>query len=90
MYTKISVALALAMLVANGCDGGREGERCNPLLSHDDCNGGLVCTQPATCAESYCCPANGSSTNPFCNGSACPPAPDAGSASPTPADAGSD
>jgi len=78
------VALA-GMIVAlgNGCDGGREGERCNPALSHNDCDNGLTCQQPSTCAENYCCPADPTtSTNPYCNGAACP-AVDAG-----PVDAG--
>ncbi len=81
--TRISSGLAALSLFAvvaastGGCDGGREGERCNPSLSHDECNDGLSCRQPATCVESYCCP-NGSSSNPYCNGSACPSAADAG------------
>jgi hypothetical protein len=70
----LSLGIAILTLGA-GCDGGREGERCNPFLSHNDCNDGLTCQQPATCAENYCCPANASSsTNPFCNGAACPAA----------------
>ena len=64
---------AMLALTGLGCDGGREGDRCNPLLSHSDCNDGLSCQQPATCAESYCCPASSSSSsNPFCNGQGCP------------------
>jgi hypothetical protein len=54
-------------------------DRCNPLSADDECNSGLSCQQPATCAENYCCPTSGTSTNPFCNGSACPaPSADAG------------
>jgi hypothetical protein len=50
-----------------------EGDRCNPNLSHDDYNAGLTCQQPSTCVENYCCPNPASaSTNPFCNGTACP------------------
>ena len=66
--------------LGSGCDGGREGERCNPLLSHDECGGGLSCQQPSTCAENYCCPSPSTSSNdPYCNGTGCP-APDAGAA----------
>jgi hypothetical protein len=75
--TLIGSVLLGALAFGNGCDGGREGDRCNPNLSHDDCDDGLVCVQPATCVESYCCPAKGgASSNAFCNGQACP-APDA-------------
>lgn len=68
------VALAVAVMpLAGGCDGGREGERCNPSLSHNECHNGLTCRQPSTCAESYCCPADPTrSTNPYCNGAGCP------------------
>jgi hypothetical protein len=68
------VALAASLVsIANGCDGGREGERCNPSLSHNDCDDGLTCQQPSTCVENYCCPADPSkSANPYCNGAGCP------------------
>jgi hypothetical protein len=57
-----SVALAFA-----ACDQGHEGDRCNPNLSHDECGGSpLSCQQPAECPEFYCCPTNGTGTNPFC------------------------
>jgi hypothetical protein len=70
----IFVAAGLLAL-GDGCDGGREGDRCNPLLSHDECGNGLSCQQPSTCAENYCCPSPASaSSNPYCNGAACPPA----------------
>jgi hypothetical protein len=69
------LVVAFSVALANGCEGSNEGDRCNPNLSHDDCNAGLTCQQPATCVENYCCPSPASaSTNPFCNGSACPPA----------------
>ena len=70
----LAPALASAFfLLGAGCDGGREGDRCNPDLSHNDCNEPLTCQQPATCAENYCCPVNASSsTNPYCNGKGCP------------------
>jgi len=68
----LAIASALVVLL-NGCDGGREGERCNPALSHNDCDDGLTCQQPSTCAENYCCPVDPSkSFNPYCNGAACP------------------
>jgi hypothetical protein len=70
----IAVALTMVMLGKGCASGGSEGDRCNPKLSHDECNVGLSCRQPATCVESYCCPDPGkSSANPFCNGTACPP-----------------
>jgi hypothetical protein len=60
-----------------GCDGGHEGDRCVlPIVttdagtsgyrSSDECGSGLACTQPANCPESYCCPTNGTSSNPNC------------------------
>ena len=86
MTTKFIQACALAVIAALslasvGCDGGHEGDRCNPSLSHDECNDGLSCQTPSTCVENYCCPSNASSsTNPYCNGTLCPasPAPDGG------------
>jgi hypothetical protein len=61
-----------AFVLTNGCDGGREGDRCNPNLSHNDCGSGLTCIQPSGCAENYCCPADPSkSSNPYCNGAGC-------------------
>jgi hypothetical protein len=73
-------ALGFAAIIwVAGCDQGKEGDRCNPDLSHDECNSGLTCQQPATCAENYCCPTPASSSsNPYCNGQGCPPAADAG------------
>ena len=71
----VAVLLVAAGMVAlgNGCDGGREGERCNPFLSHNECGDGLSCQQPGTCAENYCCPTPAtSSANPSCNGTGCP------------------
>jgi hypothetical protein len=69
-------ALGFAAVGAmTACDQGKEGDRCNPDLSHDECNSGLTCQQPATCAENYCCPTPASSSsNPYCNGAGCPPA----------------
>jgi len=62
-------------IVALGCQGGAEGDRCNPDLSHNDCNAGLTCQQPLPCVENYCCPTPASSSsNPYCQGapSVCP------------------
>src|SRR5580692_4946032 len=70
-----SVSIAVLFLVI-ACDEGGEGDRCNPDLSHNDCNSGLICTIPSTCVEAYCCPADPStSSNPYCNGMGCPAAP---------------
>jgi hypothetical protein len=59
-------SLVLTLLVA--CAIGRDGERCNPYLTHDECGPGLACTQPVDCPESYCCPASdpSSSTSAYC------------------------
>lgn len=60
-----ALALGLAS-IATGCDTGNEGERCNPNLSHDECGTGLSCQQPKDCPENYCCPTDGTSSNPYC------------------------
>ena len=62
------IAAAALMLAAYGCNQGREGDRCNPDLAagESDCNGGLTCTTPMYCPESYCCPASGPITSDFC------------------------
>jgi hypothetical protein len=62
----IAATVALLAALAPACDVGNEGERCNPLLSHDECGAGLACTQPVDCPEAYCCPTSGSSSNPYC------------------------
>jgi hypothetical protein len=67
----LAVLLASALVLAStqGCNQGREGDRCNPGLlaqSEDECGSGLVCTQPTDCPENYCCPPDGTSPNPFC------------------------
>ena len=50
-------ALILGLAAAAlGCQQGEEGDYCNPDLSHNECNQGLSCQQPALCPESYCCP----------------------------------
>jgi hypothetical protein len=70
MLARLGVAVAVLaaglMLGGTGCAQGAEGDRCNPNLSHNDCNAGLTCTQPAGCPENYCCPTNGMSSNPYC------------------------
>ena len=80
--TTVVVALACALgALGAGCDIGDEGQRCNPDLSHDECNAPLTCQQPVGCAENYCCPANlSASTNPYCNGQGCPGLVEAGQA----------
>ena len=82
LFASLSV---VAFAIVTSCQqGGHEGDRCNPLLAHDECNGALSCQQPASCAESYCCPANlAASTSSYCRSDpdACPaPPPDAGDA----------
>ena len=96
LFARVAIGLtALALgVVAVACEQGAEGDRCNPDLSHNECNAGLVCTQPENCPESYSCPANGSSADPFCqpgcNGglaAICEVTPDAAACQP---DAGTD
>jgi hypothetical protein len=73
MRRAIIVSLCL-LAVAGACaiQGGNEGDRCNPNLSHDECDDGLTCQKPSTCAEHYCCPASlGSSKSSYCRGEAC-------------------
>src|SRR5580658_10056337 len=64
----LTILLASVAAVLTGCDQGAEGDRCNPdLVDSNECNGNLVCTQPASCPENYCCPPDGgASTNPNC------------------------
>lgn len=62
----LAASLVLAVLA---CNQGAEGDRCNPVSAadgHDECGSGLKCTTPPQCPESYCCPSNGTSSNPFC------------------------
>jgi hypothetical protein len=78
------LVLALTALASLACDTSQEGDRCNPLLAHNECNAGLVCGIPRNCdptqpvhspyanGEAYCCPANGVSTNPNCDGTCNP------------------
>jgi hypothetical protein len=68
-YLSGLTATIAAILLA--CNQGSVGDRCNPDLSHDECNSGLTCTQPPLCPETYCCPvdSNGnleSSSDPNC------------------------
>ncbi len=97
-----SLALLLALASqTTACVGGREGDRCIPQsvgFSHNDCNSGLTCmtivdpASGATCGESYCCPSDGTSTNPACNASLIGPLPDgaAGICPVPPSDASAD
>ena len=72
------VACALVVL-SNGCDDAKEGDPCNALILHDECTGGTTCQIIGSCTVGHCCPADPStSTNPFCNGMACPPLPSDG------------
>jgi hypothetical protein len=65
---RVGIALVAGVLgaVGAGCEQGAEGDRCNPDLSHNECNSGLSCQQPVNCPENYCCPTSGPSSNPFC------------------------
>jgi len=65
---RLLLALAAVLaLAAAGCDEGHEGDRCVAALTHNDCaSSDLVCTQPANCPETYCCPVSGMSSNPYC------------------------
>jgi hypothetical protein len=82
----VTILLASFAAVLTGCDQGAEGDRCNPdLVDSNECNGNLVCTQPASCPENYCCPPDGGASSnpncqPGCNGGAlsiCEAKPDA-------------
>lgn len=70
VFAKCLCGLAASLvLVALACNQGSEGDRCNPVTAangHDECGSGLKCTQPPQCPENYCCPTNGTSSNPFC------------------------
>jgi hypothetical protein len=82
-FVIVNVLLAFLSLglFSVGCHEAAEGDRCNPDLVplSSDCNSGLTCQMPSTCAEAYCCPTPASSSsNGYCNGMLCPPAPDAG------------
>lgn len=74
MKTLVLSAVALTLL-AHCYPSTSEGDRCNPALSHDECDNAptVQCVTPPNCLESYCCAP--SSTAPSCQ--ACPP-PDAG------------
>lgn len=78
--TRIGSLLAvIALATAAACIGQEnvsEGQRCNPLASHNDCASGLVCTGQGSspsipfCPENYCCSVDGNgninSTDPNC------------------------
>jgi hypothetical protein len=67
-HSRIGIALVAltGALVLAACSTGAEGDRCNPDLSHDECNSGLSCQQPVNCPENYCCPVSGPASNPYC------------------------
>ncbi len=75
----LGLVASLAFALGFACNEGREGDRCNPAAAangEDECGSGLSCQQPGSCAENYCCPADPSkSSNPYCNGTACPQPP---------------
>jgi hypothetical protein len=78
----LGVLWTVLSLGGAGCEGGffnvnlSEGERCNPLDSHNECSNGLVCTGQGSspsvpfCPENYCCSVDGNgninSSNPNC------------------------
>jgi hypothetical protein len=48
---------AVALALGDGCNQGKEGDRCNPDLApgESDCNSGLTCQKSPTCAETGFC-----------------------------------
>ena len=95
-------ALAVGLAVGLGlfaCDQRRQGDRCNPALvqsggatpqyNEDECNAGLSCQVPPTCAIAVCCPSQPPYSDPSC---ACFANPGAACACTVPSllDAGSD
>ena len=70
---RVFVLLAFGGAVAVACTiGGEEGDRCNPLVERDECQGSNHCTA-FSCTESYCCPTDHKSSDPHCNATnACP------------------
>jgi hypothetical protein len=77
--TRVCVFLSMLAIGGVACIGQEnvsEGERCNPLASHNDCASGLVCTGQGSspsvpfCPENYCCSVDGNgnlnSTNANC------------------------
>jgi hypothetical protein len=65
-----------------------EGSRCNPSLSHNECENDPVvqCTTPPSCLESYCC--GPSSKQQVCQ--ACPASSDGGDDGSSPSEAGAE
>jgi hypothetical protein len=85
------IAFTLGGVLFGACDGGNEGDRCNPDLSHDDCSSGLTCQTPSTCVENVCCPKDPStSKNDYCNGKSCLPVVDDAGATESASDASGD
>ena len=70
------IALALAALTLAACQQGAQGDRCNPNLiqpggavpqyNEDECNSGLTCQVPPTCAIAVCCPTHPPYSDPNC------------------------
>jgi hypothetical protein len=56
LFPLVAIGLAAAAL---GCQQGAEGDYCNPDLSHNECNSGLVCFTPNLCPETP-------ESSPFC------------------------
>lgn len=71
------VLSVLAVLIVSCSDlqAPGEGAHCNPLRLHDECRENLVCTLPANCTQSACCPPSGVSDKVNCQ--VCEPAMDA-------------
>lgn len=72
------VGLVAAVVLVGACvTGGKEGDRCNPLVHRDECDHGLSC-RASTCSVFYCCPPSTLTTEPNCQNLAGCPDTDAG------------
>jgi len=62
------VAGLFLAISAGGCSNTADGDRCDPVLSHDECANGptSVCMVPTNCADAFCCKADGTSTEANC------------------------
>jgi hypothetical protein len=68
--------LFLTALALTACQQGAQGDRCNPDLvqsggatpqyNEDECNSGLSCQVPPTCAIAVCCPKSPPYADPSC------------------------
>ncbi len=73
--------VCIAIAASSGCNvGPKEGDSCNGLIEEDECIENTTCQTIGSCSQTYCCPADPStSSDPHCNGALCPPlAPDGG------------